>query len=243
MKIAFFDFEASDKDPKTARITEIGLVLIDVDSKKEIVSMGTLLWDESYEPIHPDASAITGITDELIKAHGQGPRFAMAQFGHFLTQADYICGHNIKRYDIPLLEHELKRNLLELEKLPPLIDTRTDIEFPSYIATRKLAYLAAEYGINSDGAHCAVHDCRTTAKLLFKHDLEKVIENSKIPEIYIRADVSFHEKDKAKEKMYFWDAPKKIWVKQIKENMFYKECDESSFTVLRLNDYQPPEQN
>jgi DNA polymerase III subunit epsilon len=241
MKIAFFDFEATNSDTKTCRITEVGCVVIDTDTRKELVSFGMLVWDETYEPINPEAAAITGISDALLKAHGNPPRVALAQLGTLLMSADYICGHNIRKFDLPLLEQELKRNLLEFEKLPPNIDTRTDIVYPGHIVTRKLAYLAAEFAIYAGNAHSALSDCNTTAELLFRFPLETTIELSKVPEIYIRADVSFHDKDKAKEKKYFWDQKLKIWVKLIKECFYDTEADTSDFPVIKLPNYVPQE--
>jgi DNA polymerase III subunit epsilon len=235
MKIAFFDFEATNSDTKTCRITEVGCVVIDTDTRKELVSFGMLVWDETYEPINPEAAAITGISDELLKAHGNPPRVALAQLGTLLMSADYICGHNIRKFDLPLLEQELKRNLLEFEKLPPNIDTRTDIIYPSYIVTRKLAYLAAEFSIYAGNAHSALSDCNTTSSLLFHFPLEQTIELSKVPEIYVRADVSFHDKDKAKEEGFYWIAEKKIWAKQIKESHFSALAEKCSFNLLKLN--------
>lgn len=243
MKIAIFDFEATSADINTSRITEAACILYDTDTKKQIMSFSSLVWDESYESIDPVAATITGITDDLLKTHAahswNAPRFILAQLGAFLLRADYIVGHNILAFDLPLLKNELERNSLELDTLPPAIDTRVDLVFPSHIVTRKLAYLATELGIFVGDAHSALDDCKTTAKLLFKFPIEEVVARSKVPSIFIRADVSFQDKDKAKEKMYRWEGAQKIWYKQIKEDQYEKEVEESSFKVIKLKDFTP----
>lgn len=245
MILAVFDFETTDSDPRTCRITEAACVLYDTDTKKELMSFGSLVWDESYTAIHPMAAKITGISDALLQKHAKhawnAPRFILAQLGAFMLRADYIVGHNIRQFDLIVLEEELKRNSLELAKLPPNIDTRYDIEYPDHIDTRKLAYLATELGIQSGNSHSAIHDCHTTANLLFKFPLDRTIELAQSADVYVRADVSFHNKDLAKEKKYFWDSEKKIWVKMIKEMFLAREIEECSFPVLSLSSYTPPE--
>lgn len=245
MILAVFDFETSDNDPRTCRITEAACVLYCTERQREIMSFSSLLWDETYPTIAPVAAKITGITDDLLKEHAQhawcAPRFILAQLGAFLLRADYVVGHNIRKFDLPLLHEELKRNSLELSALPPNIDTRFDIEYPEHIDTRKLAYLASEHGIPPGLSHAALHDCHTTARLLFSYPLERVIHVSQSPDLYVRADVSFQDKEKAKEKKYFWDSEQKIWVKQLKEMFLEKEIADCSFPVLTLTNYNPPE--
>jgi DNA polymerase-3 subunit epsilon len=241
MKIAIFDFETTDSDPMTCRITEAACAIYDSDTKKVLMSFSSLCWDESYDKIHPTASKITGLTDDLISRNGQAPRFVLAQIGAFFAQSDSVCGHNIRRFDINVLQQELKRNSLDIVDLPTVIDTRFDIEYPDHIETRKLGYLALEHGIFAGDAHAALSDVYTCASLLFRYPLDRTLELAKCPEIYIRADVSFDNKDKAKERKYNWDGANKIWVKQIKEIFYDKEKEESSFPVLKLPSYSPPE--
>lgn len=234
MKIGIFDFEATDKNTDTARITQ-GAINI-YDQGREVYHYSALVFEENYEEINETAAAITGITREQLVSYGVHPKDFFNIFLKALGYCDVICGHNIRSYDLPLLSKELTRQYEDLICIDAnvVIDTRMDILFPEHIETRKLQYLAAEYGYANPMAHSARHDVDATAFLLFKFDLDQVISRSKSPDIMIRADVSFDNKDLAKERKFGWDSTKKIWVKNIKECDLEKELSKCKFNVIRL---------
>ena len=223
MILAFFDFETTDKDPSTARITDAAVALVDSETQKIIQTFASNTWDESYEKIHPTAAAITGLSDEFIEKYGIPPRYALANFGTCMARAEYCVAHNGRAYDLPLLREELKRNSMELA-IPANIDTRYDLDFPEHIDTRKLSYLAAEHGILASSAHSALGDVLTMKDLFFKYDINRTIELSKSPEIWVKAGVTFDTRELAKERKYSWFPNDKVWAKQIKELFIEKEA-------------------
>ena len=67
--------------------------------------------------------------------------------------------------------------------------------------------------------------------------LETIIERAASPQVWVRADVTFDHKDKAREKRFQWNPTKKIWVKQFKQCDLEKETFD--FKTIILHDYQP----
>lgn len=240
MKIGVFDFEATDKDTNTARITQ-GAISI-YENGREVYHYSALVFDENYEDIHPAAQAITGITRAQLEEHADSPNSFFSSFVGAVIRCDYICGHNIRAFDLPLLSLELKRlgdckinsSFFETVFKKPTIDTRLDLPYPDHIDTRKLLYLAAEYGYANPMAHSARHDVDATAYLLFKFDLDTVLARAASKDLLVRADVSFDTKELAKERKYQWNAEKKIWTKTIKECDLDKEQIMSKFNIIRL---------
>lgn len=243
MKLAFFDFETTGKDLKNDRVTQIAVALYDSDSRYLLSSFSNTVYSEEYPNTNDGALTVTGISDEFLIRCGELPRESFIILMHYFSKADYIVGHNIKKFDIPILMEEMVRMHLPITEIKNVIDTRTDIEYPEHIATRKLSYLALEHGIQVIGAHAALFDVITNAQLFFKYDLDRTIILSQSPELWIRADVSFDNKDKAKELKYFWDGKNKIWVKQIKELHYEDEKKRADFGVLKLSEsYSFPEE-
>lgn len=238
MLLGFIDFEATDKDPQTARITQYAMsVYADEEGWGEVWHYSGLLFDSSYPEMNEVAQAITGITRDQLKKFGESPVDYLPNFIKAMQACDYVVGHNIRRFDIPLLTAEAERYGLT----PPtcrLVDTRFDVPYPKHIETRKLSHLCAEHGFCIPGAHSARHDVDATAYLFFKYPLEEILKLSESPDIWIRADVDFNNKEKAKEKKYNWDGTKKIWVKQIKDVHLEEEKQKSDFQIIRLTDYQ-----
>lgn len=235
MKGLFLDFEATDKDVATARITQIAFSVFDVEKKKELYHYSSLVLPEGEYEINPTAAQITGISKEQLARFGIALSKALDVLGRHLSGVDFLAAHNLHNYDYPLLKNEMLRIGREVFQLPQLVDTRFDIPWPEHIETRKLTYLAAEFGIVNPSAHSARHDTDLLAKLFFMFPLDKILERAKSPMIWIRADVSYDNREKAKAKRFHWNGDKKIWVKQFKQCDFEKEVFD--FKTIILKDY------
>jgi DNA polymerase-3 subunit epsilon len=246
MRLLGLDFEATDKTPDTARITEMGVVLWETDGNRPLVTVGTFLYDkQTYGPLSEEVKRITGITDEMLEEFGTLPGPNLQWLDSFCKghRVDYIVAHNGGNFDRPLLYAELDRLALACPQLRtlPWLDTLSDIPFASEPDSRKLKYLAGDHGFLNPFAHRAVFDVLTMMKVLSHYDIQKVIEYSKIPVLTIRAVVSFDQKELAKERKYRWEnlgdrKYPKCWVKEIRENKLEEEIANSPFKVVVLKD-------
>lgn len=233
----FLDFEATDKDVANARITQVAFSIFDLNKQRELFHYSSLVLPEGEFKIDETAGRITGIDIEQLYEFGIALRSVLEIMYKHLMGVEYLIAHNLHAYDYPLLQNELKRLGREDFKLPSLIDTRFDVPWPEHIDTRKLSYLGAEFGIVNPSAHSARHDVDLMSKMFFMFPLETIIERSKSPMVWVRADVSFDNKDKAREKRFMWNPTKKIWVKQFKQCDLEKESFD--FRTIILHDYEP----
>jgi DNA polymerase III epsilon subunit-like protein len=234
----FLDFEATDKDVATARITQVAFSLYDTDKKKEVYHYSSLILPEGEFEIDPVAGAITGITKEQLTKYGIALDEALNVLLRSLVGVDFLAAHNLHNYDLPLLKNEVKRLRQEEVQLPKLVDTRFDVPWPEHIETRKLTYLAAEFGIVNPSAHSARHDVDLMMKLFGMFPLETIMERAASPQIWVRADVSYDHRERAKARRFLWDGNKKIWVKLFKQCDFEKETYD--FPTIILKDYKGP---
>jgi DNA polymerase III alpha subunit (gram-positive type) len=238
MRGLFLDFEASDKDPTTARITQVAFSVWDIEEKKELYHHSSLILPEGEYEIDPVAGQITGISKEQLEKFGTPLLEALdVLFGH-CNGVDFFAAHNLHNYDFPLLKNELQRLGRELPELPLLVDTRFDVPWPEHIETRKLTYLGAEFGIVNPAAHSARHDTDLMALLFFKFPLDQILERAKSPQVWVRANVSYDNREKAKAHRFLWDGNNKWWVKLL------KQCDYEKLTfdfpTIILKDYKGP---
>lgn len=238
MRGLFLDFEATDKDVKTARITQVAFSIWDIEKKKELFHHSSLILPTGEYEINPVAAELTGISKEQLEEFGKPLAESLDVLGGCLARVDFLAAHNLHNYDHPLLMNELSRAELGALELPLLIDTRFDVPWPDHIETRKLTYLGAEYGIVNPSAHSARHDVDLMALLFFKFPLDTILERAKSPQVWIRANVSYDHREKAKAHRFLWDGGNKWWVKLL------KECDlpkyNFDFPTTILKEYKGP---
>jgi DNA polymerase III epsilon subunit-like protein len=246
MLVCGIDFEATDKEPKTARITEIGAQIFDVaDGAWRPVDEGfnCLVYAPDYPSQSEEVLRVTGITDELLKSEGVTPADAIRSLITYAGQAAYLIAYN-KEYDQVLLDEEMKRTgVAPRVAADRWLCALRDVEYPEHYKCRKLSHLALDHGMPIDpaGLHRAVEDVRLMGKLLEfgKYRFEDVLAYSQIPWVYVKANVSFADKDLAKARRYSWEQVGerkffKTWVKKIKQTQLEKERAEAPFPVIQL---------
>lgn len=233
MKLLGLDFETTWTDPVDVgqlRITEIGAVLMDWETRKPLEIFSKLLWEESYPASPPELVELTGITDDMLIERAWKPHDALSLLMDLILEADYIVAHNGTLFDKPLLENECLRNDVSLFK-KPWIDTRTDIPFPKHIKARSLSHLAGEHDFVNPFKHRALFDVLTMLKILGQYDINQVIKLASEPLVHAVARVTFQEKQKAKDHGYYWDPEKKIWFRPMKESQLEAEREKVPFVI------------
>ncbi len=246
MRILGLDLETTGLDTSTSLITELGVVLWEVETKRPVMTVGVFLHDDTYPKQTEEIIRITGITDDMLAEFGTDPAQNLRWLEGFCAKhkVEYLCAHNGENFDKPLLMANLTRYGVEAPTLRGLqwIDTRVDIPFASEPDSRKLKHLALDIGVINHFPHRAITDVLTMMLVLAHYDINAVLEYQKIPFITMRADVDFQRKELAKAQRYSWEKigektyPKQ-WVKRIKENLLQQEleaCQKGGFTPIRI---------
>lgn len=110
--LCVLDIEATDPDPATCSIVEYGFKMIFPNG--EVVEKTKRF--KPWKPMTPKAAEVTGITDEMLAAC---PPFAdhAEKIWKSLQNKD-LAGYNLRRFDIPALDEEIRRatgNRLKLD--------------------------------------------------------------------------------------------------------------------------------
>jgi len=158
--IAFIDLETTGVNLATDRIVEIAITKILPDGTQQ--KKRKLL--NPQMPIPAGATAIHGITDEMVKA---APSFK--EVGNELKQFIEHCdlgGYNSNRFDIPLLMEEFLRSGFEVD-----LSTRKMVDVQHIFYTMEPRTLTAAYKFYCNkeltNAHGAEADVDATIDVLF----------------------------------------------------------------------------
>ena len=100
--VVFFDLETTGTDAATDRIVEISALRVETDGRRQARTRRL----QPERKIPPDATAVHGIRDEDVLG---APTFRQIARGllEFFEGAD-LAGFNVARFDVPLLERELR---------------------------------------------------------------------------------------------------------------------------------------
>jgi DNA polymerase III subunit epsilon len=157
--LAFIDLETTGISLSADRIVEIAIVKIMPDGTKLVKRK--LINPEM--PIPPAATAIHGISDEMVK---EAPTFRQCgnEFKQFLENCD-LGGYNSNRFDIPLLNEEFLRigiefdmngrRMVDVQRIFHLMEQRTLSAAYKFYCDRSL-----------DDAHSAEADATATWEIL-----------------------------------------------------------------------------
>lgn len=99
-----FDFETTGTDPEKDEVVEISAMKYNNGEKYATMTMLV----RPTVPISSEASAVTGITNELVETNGKNPAEAWKLFREFIEELPLI-GHNILRFDYLFLKRALSR--------------------------------------------------------------------------------------------------------------------------------------
>ena len=124
-------------------------------------------------PIPFYATEVNGITDDMVS---EAPDFETALSDFIVFAGDAVLvGHNIHRFDLRFLYRDAER-FWGKTLANDYIDTLEIAQsYLPELSHHKLTDLAAHYGIDSDGAHRALNDCRMN-QLVFE-ELKKEMQD------------------------------------------------------------------
>ncbi len=184
--LAFFDLETTGINIQSDRIIEIAVV--------KYPPRGTA---KEFElrinpeiPIPPSSTAVHGITDAdvvLAPTFGQIAK----RLHDFLDDCD-LCGFNVRRFDLPLLQQEFRRCSMEFDTTGRrVIDVQTifHMKEPRDLSAALMFYCNRQHV----GAHGAMADVRATADIL----LAQLKRYDDLPQSIDELEAAVHPKDPA----------------------------------------------
>lgn len=238
MIFVVIDLESNGPDPELCAVTEFGWVIRDTEVAKPLSTKAHMLL--GVKDMDPEAGRITKISLELLERCGITREEVLDDFRKDVERhkPEYIVAHNWHRFDGPLLNRFIRVDGKPIVELPPAIDTLEDLPDESYefYRNRTLVDMCTDREFLNPFPHAALFDCMALDKLLKYEDMEKVAARSRVPSVTVFADVSFQNKDLAKERGYYWQNlrgvvyPKK-WVKRMKKDMVPLEQENCPFNV------------
>lgn len=240
MLILGLDFETTGVDHVKDRVLEVGAALQCTDTGRTIRQEDYLVVPDIPIPdeVWAEVTPIHGITKELVEKYGVMQAEGLDRLNWYVEQAEAIVAFNGTEFDQLFYQEWNTRRYMHgngwwLHKR--WIDTRLDVPEP---IAGSLITLCAKAGFLNPFPHQALSDVLSMLRLLGKYDMEQVVERARIPNVHVQALVSFDDKDKAKERGYWftWNThrPFKAWVKKIKECDLEQEAKSCPFKVKRV---------
>ena len=205
-KGVFLDVETTGLDPNRHEIIELAMVPFTYGMSGQIFSIGEPFQQlrQPKDPIPPEITTITGITDEMVAGYDLDTQAVEA----FIEDADLIVAHNAG-FDRRFLE-----NYSPVFEMKPWACSIQQVDWRSegFEGTR-LGYLVAGAGYFYD-RHRALNDCYAAIELLAlplpqsaEPAFKQLLENARKPTWRIWATYApFELKDKLRERGYRWNA-------------------------------------
>jgi DNA polymerase III subunit epsilon len=200
------DVETTGLDPRHHEIIELGMTPFSYGLDGAIFTVGQSFQRlrQPTEPITPEITALTGITNEMVAGHS----INLAEVASVVAPVSLIIAHNAA-FDRRFLER-----LSEVFSPKPWACSLTQIDWASEgFEGTKLAYLAQAVGFFYD-RHRAMHDCLATVELLATRlprsgitGLSRLLDSARAATWRIWAESSPYDlKDILKARGYRWNA-------------------------------------
>ncbi|HJM44466.1 MAG TPA: 3'-5' exonuclease [Candidatus Poseidoniaceae archaeon] len=161
-RVVGFDLETTGLSISQAKIIQFGIIGSDIDGAE--IRINSLV--NPYISIPKRSTDVHGITNRDVKDL-PGFRAHVEKITHLFNDA-IIIGHNIKRFDWPLLENEFLRCGKMVPKPHTIIDTLEIARKLKLTKPHNLGALCKNYGISLTNAHDAISDASATLLLLWK---------------------------------------------------------------------------
>ena len=173
--IIVFDIEGTGTDIFADNI--IQLSAIKIRKGKKIAEFNRYL--KSDKPVG-DSEKVHHISDEYLQTHGENPKLVLKEFCQFIQDA-IITGHNIRGYDMDILNQNLlKHNLKPVDFSNINFDTLDLVRrFYPNLPNHKLEFLSNHFQFETKSNHNSLDDVFATWELLHRLLEDKIIPTAK----------------------------------------------------------------
>ena len=219
--LLIIDTETSGLDPDAHHCLEIGAILFDIPSRQVLAQMSCLF------PVESNAAEAINRIPAAVTRLPQPWKPGLDYFQELLNAADLLVAHNAA-FD----RQWLGRGHLPATNLPWLCSME-DMRWPKEKQLRSrpsVRDLALAYEIPVWAAHRALSDCIYLAEVFRRCDqLEQLIERGLEPRSLMRAQVSYDDRQLAREAGFRWNDPVKgAWTRRLSAS----EAEELPFAVV-----------
>lgn len=173
--IIVFDIEGTGTDIFADNIIQLSAIKIRKGEK--IAEFNRYL--KSDKPVG-DSEKVHHISDEYLQTHGENPKLVLQEFCQFIQDA-IITGHNIRGYDMDILNQNLlKHNLKPVDFSNINFDTLDLVRrFYPNLPNHKLEFLSNHFQFETKSNHNSLDDVFATWELLHKLLEDKIIPTAK----------------------------------------------------------------
>ena len=223
--LLIIDTETSGLEPDAYHCLEIGAILFDVPSRQVLAQMSCLI------PVKSNAAEAINRIPAAVTRLPQPWKPGLDYFQELLNAADLLVAHNAA-FD----QQWFGRGHLPSTDLPWLCSME-DMRWPEEKQLRSrpsVRDLALAYEIPVWAAHRALTDCIYIAEVFRRCDqLEQLIERGLEPRSLMRAQVTYDDRQLAREAGFRWNDPVKgAWTKRLSA----REVEELPFPVVIQNE-------
>lgn len=161
-RVLSFDLETTGISTNNDRIVQIAL--IGSDKNGEAIHYERII--NPRRPIPAGASNVHGIYDSDVRGKGDFSTI-VEEVAELITGA-VIVGHNVRRFDLQMLEGEFFRLGRQMPKPRAIMDTLELVRRLKVARPHNLGALCARHGISLENAHTAAADAAASLLLFWR---------------------------------------------------------------------------
>jgi hypothetical protein len=236
MLLLGIDLETTGTDPTLHHVVEVGAILYNTETKREVQSFSTLVVPSENWIIPPLISHLTGIHSLDVLDLGMSSSGAWSFIAKMASKAEAWCAHNASFEKSFIPEGHILNEMA-------CFDTMLDIPYPDYVRHRDLERLSLSHGFPNMNAHKALPDVQAMFNVLSCYEWADVEAYWHSPSNYFecvakgRTFLPFELKDEAKSLGLQWDGANKKWganLRQMEYESLTKRIEDEDLNVELL---------
>lgn len=216
MYIAIIDFETSGLSPATDIPTECCAIIYDTVKKRYVKTLESFLGFPNEPAKREMCDSLCGIEEAYVREFWDGGRNFQALVDLMsVGLIEYAVAYNAP-FDKGFFAKACQQLGFEMPKTP-WICAKADYPYHLLgVKPSRLIYTAAELGILNPFAHRGFSDCMTTLLITQKFEWSDILANFGQPMVRYIAQVSYDDRDKARQAGFYFEPIRKVWYRDMK---------------------------